>query len=75
MLEHTAHTEIRLVGTMWNIAFDAGVSLGGALLGAVAARAGYGGVLISLPLLTVVALVIFATAWNGPRPEALSTRS
>jgi hypothetical protein len=47
MLEHTAHTEIRLVGTMWNIAFDAGVSLGGALLGAVAASAGYGGVLIS----------------------------
>lgn len=75
MLEHTQPGQVRMVGTLWNIAFDAGVSLGGAVLGVVAASAGYSGVLLSLPLLTVVALALLALAWNAPRAAVPSTRT
>ncbi len=73
MLERITAAEVRLVGTLWNLAFDMGVSLGGALLGLVAANAGYSGVLTTLPLLTVLALVLFATVWPPPRRQPRST--
>jgi predicted MFS family arabinose efflux permease len=63
MLERTTAGETRLVGTLWNLAFDAGVSLGGIVLGIVAANAGYRGVLLSMPVLTLLALALFRTAW------------
>ncbi len=67
MLEQSSTGETRLVGTLWNLAFDAGVSLGGVVLGLVAANAGYSGVLITMPVLTLLALVLFITAWHRPR--------
>jgi hypothetical protein len=70
MLERAPAGEVRLVGTLWNLAFDGGVSLGGALLGLVAALGGYPSVLLGLPLLTFLALLTFGVAWHEPvRPR------
>jgi predicted MFS family arabinose efflux permease len=66
MLERAEPSETRLVGTLWNLAFDGGVSLGGALLGLVAASGGYASVLVGLPVLTFLALLVFAVAWQEP---------
>jgi predicted MFS family arabinose efflux permease len=62
MLARVQRAEVPLVGTMWNMAFDGGVSLGGAVLGLVVALSGTPtAVLWSLPLLSVLALLLFAT--------------
>jgi predicted MFS family arabinose efflux permease len=74
MLERAAAGEVRLVGTLWNMAFDGGVSLGGALLGMIAALGGYGSVLLGLPLLTFLALLIFAIAWHEPVRPTVSAQ-
>src|SRR5206468_5089185 len=55
MLARSSPDEVRLVGTLWNLAFDGGVSLGGALLGIVAGAAGERAVLLALPVLTLLA--------------------
>jgi hypothetical protein len=73
MLERAAAGEVRLVGTLWNMAFDGGVSLGGAALGLVAALGGYSSVLLGLPLLTFLALLTFALAWHEPVRPKVST--
>src|SRR5207244_323606 len=66
MLERTGAGEVRLIGTLWNMAFDGGVSVGGALLGLVASIGGYASVLLGLPLLTLLALLVYGVAWNEP---------
>jgi MFS family permease len=63
MLARVEHAEVPLVSTLWNMAFDGGVSVGGALLGWVAATGGEAAVIWSLPPLSVLALVLFA--FNG----------
>jgi len=66
MLERVHRSEVPLVSTLWNMAFDGGVSVGGVLLGFVAASAGYGAVLRLLPPLALVALVVLALNWRRP---------
>jgi predicted MFS family arabinose efflux permease len=63
MLVGAERSEVPLVSTLWNMAFDGGVSIGGALLGLVAATSGEHAVLWTLPPLAVVALLLFATDW------------
>ena len=60
MLERVHRGEVPLVSTLWNLAFDGGVSVGGVLLGLVAAGGGYTTVLRALPPLALVALLLLA---------------
>jgi predicted MFS family arabinose efflux permease len=66
MLERVHPGEVPLVSTLWNMAFDGGVSVGGVLLGLLAASAGYDAVLRSLPPLALVALLVLALNWRRP---------
>ena len=60
MLERVSRGEVPLVSTLWNMAFDGGVSVGGVLLGLLAASGGYATVLRALPPLALVALLLLA---------------
>jgi predicted MFS family arabinose efflux permease len=73
MLAHSSPGEVRLVGTLWNLAFDGGVSLGGALLGIVASNGGERAVLTALPLLTLLALLLLSFAWTTAGRRLAST--
>ena len=64
MLAHAEAAEVRLVSTLWNMAFDAGVSIGGAVLGLVAAGSGAVGVLRVLPVLGLSSLALFTFGWR-----------
>jgi len=64
MLVGAERSEVPLVSTLWNMAFDGGVSVGGALLGLVAATSGERAVLWMLPPLAVLALLLFASDWR-----------
>jgi len=59
MLARAKQTQVPLVSTLWNLAFDGGVSIGGALLGLVAATGGETAVLWSLAPLGAMALLLF----------------
>lgn len=64
MLLHAKAADVRLVSTLWNMAFDAGVSVGGAVLGFVAAGSGAAGVLRVLPILGLGSLALFTFGWR-----------
>jgi predicted MFS family arabinose efflux permease len=68
MLDQAGLGQVRLVGTLWNLAFDGGVSLGGVLLGVVADVGGYSSVLVGMPVLAFMALLLFGVAWRAPGP-------
>jgi predicted MFS family arabinose efflux permease len=73
MLERAPLGEVRMVGTLWNLAFDGGVSLGGVILAVVAARGGYSAVLTALPVLTLLALLVFTFGWHESVRRRAST--
>ena len=75
MLERVEANEVRLVGTLWNLAFDGGVSLGGVILGVVAATGGYANVLLAMPLLTLASLLVFTFGWRAPVRHRVSTHA
>ena len=60
MLARAKQTQVPLVSTLWNLAYDGGVSVGGAVLGLVAATGAETAVLWSLGPLGAMALLLFA---------------
>ena len=60
MLTRATPSQMPLVSTLWNLAYDGGVSVGGVVLGLIAATGGETAVLWSLGPLGALALVLFA---------------
>jgi MFS family permease len=60
MLTRATPSQMPLVSTLWNVAYDGGVSVGGVVLGFIAATGGETAVLWSLGPLGALALVLFA---------------
>ncbi|MBV9169842.1 MAG: MFS transporter [Chloroflexi bacterium] len=59
MLGRAKQTQVPLVSTLWNLAYDGGVSIGGAALGVLAATSGETAVLWSLTPVAAVAFLLF----------------
>jgi predicted MFS family arabinose efflux permease len=69
MLLRVPHAEVPLVSTLWNMAYDGGVSVGGAVLGVLAVAAGVTAVLWALPLLSGCGLLLFAADFQSRAPR------
>jgi predicted MFS family arabinose efflux permease len=59
MLARAKQAQVPLVSTLWNLAYDGGVSIGGAALGVLAATSGETAVLWSLAPVSALALLLF----------------
>jgi predicted MFS family arabinose efflux permease len=72
MFEHAPASEYDAVSAVWNIAYDAGLALGGAGFGVLAARAGYPAAFGVAGALMALALVPArrGRAWLRPVPDA-----
>ncbi|MBV9358286.1 MAG: MFS transporter [Chloroflexi bacterium] len=65
MLDRANSADVRLGSTMWNLALDLGVSLGGAGLALVAAGFGMDAVLWTLPVLAGAGLAVYVFGLAG----------
>ncbi len=65
MLDRANSADVRLGSTMWNLALDLGVSLGGAGLALVAAGFGIDAVLWALPVLAGAGLAVYVFGLDG----------
>jgi predicted MFS family arabinose efflux permease len=67
MLDTTTQSGHDTLSAAWNLAYDSGLGMGAAILGAVAGRSGYAFAFIILAVLVAISLLIGYTRHAGPR--------
>ena len=73
MVERGTSSNSGAISALWNSAVDMGGTLGGSMIGIVAARYGYAAAAWSLPLVAVLALPLFLL--QAPRPTPATART
>ena len=67
MLDTTTQSGHDTLSAAWNLAYDSGLGIGAAILGAVAGRSGYAFAFVILAVLVAISLLIGYTRHAGPR--------